>query len=755
MSDVRAAARLSLRVARRRALVTAAGVFAAALLLGTAVTVAYGLQTGFGRAVTRADLPDVVARFDPRSRADVDRRVRALPGLEASSYRFEVTGARLSAAANRTRMGAITIVSAGRRGYAIVAGHDVRGGAAEVVVERGLSRAWGLHVGDDLVVGRLGDLRIAGIAVAPDNVAFPLTPVAHVWLDERYLDGRFGGVRVPYANVASIWLHNRGQTATVLQQARATSYGVTGLRFVTRDGVRVLLDEAAGIVVALLGAVALVGLVAAGVLLASGARADAQRRLATFGVQRAIGLGSGTIAAGWALAGLAIALPAGAAGLAAGAALSYGPSSELLETLNELPPGGSLVGPLALALAGLTALVAGATAWPTWRAARRTPATLLRGADIAPAQRLRGLPAGPMGLGVRLVTARPARLATTVLVLATTGAVLVLMLGLGSLLSGLRDDPGALGKRYELSVALPAERAAEVARIPGVAAASARYGVEAADSFSLGEPLRLIAYPGDHRPFEAPPLASGRALRGPGEAEVGQGLADALGLHLAGILAVELDGGREVRFRVVGIVRALEHDGRVAYVRAAPVVAAQPGAPEVVAVRLQAGADAGAVRTAIVERTGVAPQSPAGATSRDRRFLGTLAALVRVLAGAIAGVCLYALAQSLGIVARERRQSIAILRAGGAGRTTVARLLSGAALSVAVPAAAGALALERFLLGPAVTRLAAGYADLSLAPTGGQVALLLGGFAGLGIVASAWVARGALREPIASGLRSE
>lgn len=755
MKDVRAAARLSLRVARRRAPVTAAGIFAASLLLGTAVTVGYGLHTGFARAAQRADLPDVVVRFDQRSRADVDRRMRALPGLEARSYRFEVTVARLRANGNRTRTGAIEVVRDGRRGYALVAGRDVRGSAAEIVVESGLARAWGLAVGDELRVGRLGGFRIAGIAVSPDNVAFPLTPVAHVWLDERYFDARFGVDRVPVANVASIWLHDRDQTATVLQQARAASFGVTGLRFVTRDGVRVLLDEAAGIVVALLGAVALVGLVAAGVLLASGAQAEAQRRLATMGVQRAIGFGPGAIAGGWALASLALALPAGIAGLSAGALLSYGPASGLLQTLNELPPGAALFGPLAVALAGLTALVALSTTWPTWRAARRSPAALLRGASLAPARRLRGLPAGPAGLGVRLVLARRARLLVAVLVLGVTGAVLVLMLALGSLLSGLRDDPGALGKRYEMSVALPADRAGEVAAIPGVAAASARYAVEGADSFSLGEPVRVIAYPADHTPFEAAPLAAGRRVRGPGEAEVGQGLVDALGLHLNRTLAVQLAGARELRFRVVGIVRALEHDGRIAYVRAAPLLAAQPGAPEVIAVRLRAGADAGAVRRAITARTGVSPGRPGTATARDRRFLGTLAALVRALAGAIAGVCLYALAQSLGVVARERRQAIAILRAGGAGMGIVTRLLAGAALAVAVPAAAGALALERLLLGPAVTHLAAGYADLSLAPGPGQVVLLLVGFGALGAAAAGWVARAALREPIVAGLRSE
>lgn len=68
MKDIRAAARLSLRASRRRSLSTAVGVFVASVLLGTAVTVAYGLQTGFGRAAERADLPDIVCARCPGSR---------------------------------------------------------------------------------------------------------------------------------------------------------------------------------------------------------------------------------------------------------------------------------------------------------------------------------------------------------------------------------------------------------------------------------------------------------------------------------------------------------------------------------------------------------------------------------------------------------------------------------------------------------------------------------------------------------------
>ena len=74
-----------LRARRSRTLLAAAGVLAASLVVGTAVTVGYGLATGFERAAERSDLPDVIARFDPEGRETLDERVGALPNLASRS----------------------------------------------------------------------------------------------------------------------------------------------------------------------------------------------------------------------------------------------------------------------------------------------------------------------------------------------------------------------------------------------------------------------------------------------------------------------------------------------------------------------------------------------------------------------------------------------------------------------------------------------------------------------------------------------
>ena len=124
--------------------------------------------------------------------------------------------------------------------------------------------------------------------------------------------------------------------------------------------------------------------------------------------------------------------------------------------------------------------------------------------------------------------------------IAVCAGVVVLMLALASLLERLRDDPGTVGKRYQLTLSAPEYLLPSIRAVPGVDAAGERYSVEAADSFRLGEPLRLVAYPGDHTEFEAPPLAAGRRVRSPDEVEVGLGLADALGLRPGSTLAAQL-----------------------------------------------------------------------------------------------------------------------------------------------------------------------------------------------------------------------
>ncbi len=254
--------------------------------------------------------------------------------------------------------------------------------------------------------------------------------------------------------------------------------------------------------------------------------------------------------------------------------------------------------------------------------------------------------------------------------------------------------------------------------------------------------------------FENPPLVSGRRERTPGETAVGAGLADALNLHVGSTLAAELPTGTEVRFRVTGIVSALENEGLVAYTRPRRLLAADPQIASTIAVRLAPGASAGAVR-AEVAALGYPASTVGGVTSHNAAFLAVLADLVRTVAVVDALVCLFAVVQMLGLTAAERSQAVAVLRAAGAGPRQVTQVFLGSAMIVVVVAAPLAVLLERLLLGPRAAGLAASYASLSLTAGPAVIAVVALGLAIVAAVAALVVSRGAVRQPPSIALRGD
>jgi hypothetical protein len=737
--------------------VTAIGIGLAGAMLSSAVVVSYGLGTGFSRAVRAADLPDLLVRFSEQPSSRVAARIRRLPDVARWSLRLEATNVALSFGSHSSSSGVAEVLDhpGPGQGYALVAGRQLASRGRQVLVERGLAAAWGIHLGDRIEIGGLGVERVVGYAEGPDDVGFPLA-APRVYLSRRALDATYGpGAIDPRVNLAGIWLRNPAYVNEVLTQARTVSYGLSAIRFATRSGVRVLLDQAAGIVIDLLVALSVIALVTAGVLLAASARAEVQRRLAAIGVRRAVGESRGQVVLAQTVEALAVSLPAGTVGVAAGLLATYGASSRLLILLNEPSPGWSLWLPLSAAWLAAVILPAAGAGWPAGRAAGGSLVGLLTGGDLAGGSRTREgrrhLPAGLVSLGARLTAARRARLLATVVTLGLSVGFVLMVLALASELSTLQTDPGALGKRYQLTAALPPSAASRVRRIPGVSAVAPRYQVEAADSFALGETVDVIAFPGDHTKFEAPPLTAGARLRGTAQAEVGEGLAEALGLGVGSELALALPDGREFRLRVSGIVSSLDHDGRIAYVPARSLLRDDPSAGSKLAVVVAPGADASAVQTALA-RLGGAPAAATGAAGRGVPLVRVLRAILRAVAVVDGLVCLYALIQACGLTVQEQRRTLAVVRAVGGGSRAVASLLLGAVLALIIPAAVLGLVLEEFLIGPEMSRLAINYAVLDLGAGLLEVLAVLAGLGVAGAVAIAWVSRQVGRESVVGGL---
>lgn len=751
---------------RGRTFLAAAGIIAAAAMVGAGVTVAYGLGTGFERTANRAHLPDVLATFDAVPRSKVESVTGALANIRAASLRLQSSGEHVRVGARFDRHATVIGVPKGLQGYAVVAGHALTGRRDEAVVEAGLAHIWNLRVGQELRIedsrGGSDRWRIVGFALSPDTVAFPLAKGPRIYTNYRELERL---VRVPDGSVNSValWLNDPQRVDITLAQARSASIGLSGLTFVTRTGVRLLIGQAAGIVVGLLVAFSVAALLVAFAMLATSAAAEVARRTEGIALLRAIGATPEAIVAAAALEAALLAVPAAAIGLIGGWAAVEAPTGRLLGALNQLGPGSWVAVPLAACLAALTFLVVVATVIPTWRAARRPTIDALRHGDVlGTAARFPGV-AGVSGLGVRLALARPLRTVGGVLVLGAATAVILLILSIASVLTHLDQSPVALGKHYELTVVGSARAAPVIASLPGVAGAAARYELDVADSFRLAEPFKLIAF-ADPSPtaYESPMLAEGRRRARPDEAEVGIGLAAALGLHPGATLAVQLPNGVELRFRVSGIDRALQDQGRVAYVSAPALLAAAPLLSPSIAIRIATGGSVAAVVRELEARGfvpsssgGIAGQSVQGFASRNGGFLTTLVSVLRSVAVLNAAVCLYVIAQVLALTAYERRQAVALIRAVGASRTQVAAVFVSTAALIAFLAAPLGVALERFAFGPGIARAAASYVTLSLGATGATVALTVGGLAAGSLLVAASVGLLATAQPVARGLRED
>jgi hypothetical protein len=341
-------------------------------------------------------------------------------------------------------------------------------------------------------------------------------------------------------------------------------------------------------------------------------------------------------------------------------------------------------------------------------------------------------------------------------VLAVSAAVVLLMLGVASLVAALRDDPGSVGKRYDLTARLPADRAADVRALPGVADAAPRYVAEGADSFALGEPVKLVAFPGDHTRFEDPPLDTGAGYVAATRRRSASASRRRWASGSARPWLVQLPGGGEARFRVVGTVRALDDSGRVGLRAPRAAAGADPGCQP---------PDRGQLAPGRRPRGRRAAAGDAGRPARGGRAApprATAPSWARWRAAARGG---------------DRRRARVPLRAGPGARASwpasarrrspcCARPAPRAPPSAAVwpeRRSRSPCPRRRPRLGARAPRARPAQSgtwrpatpDLEPQSSAGQAALALGGLALLGIVAAAWVARRAIAAPPLQGLREE
>ena len=216
----------------------------------------------------------------------------------------------------------------------------------------------------------------------------------------------------------------------------------------------------------------------------------------------------------------------------------------------------------------------------------------------------------------------------------------------------------------------------------------------------------------------------------------------------------DLQGGGEVRLRVVGIVQELANDGRIAYTDASALLRAQPGLKAQVAVRVAAGISPAAV-AARFKPQGLSSHTNGGLAPAGSPFVSTIVALLRAVAVLNGLGCLALVLLALVVLARERAATIGVLRAvGGSMRHTVA-LLAGAGMTLIAVALPSGWALERWAFAPLVSRVVDRYGVLPLVPSLSDLSLIAGGGVAAVVVAAAIAGRRYASVTVLDALRTE
>ena len=584
-------------------------------------------------------------------------------------------------------------------------------------------------------------------------------------MSERSSSPRTGAPAACARTPALLWLNDPSKADVTLTQARAVAFGLGKLQFITRTGVRILLSQAAGIVISLLVAFSFVALVAAGTMLAAGAHAEVQRRLTGFGVQRALGFSPGRIAAQQAVEAAVVASRR-PAGHRARLPRRRRPGRRAARRAQRARP--RRWAPRALRCWPRCSRSSPSSSPPrpgppgAPRAARRSRSCAA--ATSRPPTRARGArggdppPPGLFVLGVRFATAGARALGggggNDRGVCRGRDADALARVAAGAAAGGPGDGRQALPAGR-----VARRRAGRGAAIPGsTRSGSATASTRRTRSGSASRPARRL--PGRPHGVRGPAAGRGALDPGAGRGRGRPGDGGCVGLRPGRVLAAQIPEGGEVRFRVSGR-RARARERRADRVDPPDrLLALRPDLNPQVVVRVGPGPTP--------RRSPAASSASARRCQRSARRRPTTPPSSRcsprccAASGSAVGlVCLYALVQALTVTAREAWPCLA--RRGRAAARGRRRRDVGRARAGRLRRGRGDPRGRRGGRIPRGGRLRSTRGPTS--PPGsprsrsrrraGQIALVAGGLLALAVIATALVARRVLREPVVAGLREK
>jgi len=448
------------------------------------------------------------------------------------------------------------------------AGRWVEPTRGEVVLERSFARARHLHVGDWLRIAHAGSLQrlhVVGIGITAARGPFPDFEPAAAWVAPSTVAAAAPNPS-RRGRELDLRLADRDQSAAVVTAIQRRFPPEQVAAFDWREVENTVTSETSGLTV-ILGSASLLALLAAGFVIANAisGRVLAARR--DIGLLKAAGFTPGGVTGLFVAENVILAFVAGVIGTMAAIPVTPLLLQRSAELLGTPTPSGFGIQPVAAGVLGVLAIVTLFTALPAWRAGRlrvldairlgRTSVSARPSRSAELAARLH-LPA-PAILGVKDAFAARSRSVMTILSLMLTVVAVVATLGTEATYRRVVGDSSLRAKPYDLLVesdATAARTRALLALHRGQFTNPVTIAGMPVKSPGTGLDIQARALGGNYaaRPYA---IRQGRMLAGPGEAIVGRGLLDKLGLQVGDRLRLTAMG-HPLTLRIVG--RYIEPD---------------------------------------------------------------------------------------------------------------------------------------------------------------------------------------------------
>ncbi|HKE80907.1 MAG TPA: FtsX-like permease family protein [Solirubrobacteraceae bacterium] len=734
---------------------------AAAATLALALSLRAGAADPYNQIARATNAADVHVFAPSGSRADLAALAHA-PGVRAADGPYDVGEATVRYGGSSVDMPFQAATSQRPRidRPRLTSGRWLSGAPGELVLGRWVAQERGIAVGDRLTAiadGRRTALTVVGVAVS----AGPTGP----WVTRSTL-AALAPARDQSGRLLELKLADRSKSAAFVDGLRRR-YQPDQLSADDWRQDRQDVTDRTSTATVVLGSASLFALLAVGFIIANAitGRILASRR--DIGLLKAAGFTPGGVTALFVVENLILALGAAIVGTAIGIALSpllLEPTANLLGTAT---PSGVRPVTIAVGVLGVAAVVCVFTALPAWRAGRlgvleaialgRTsintkPSRLARAATA-----LRLPPS--VVLGVKDAFASRSRAAMTIASLALTMATVVFALGAEATYRRVIHDSSLRAKPYELLVstndvsaprmrALIAGEGGKIAGTATVAGTTASVPGHTVDIWA-----RALGGDYERRPYA---IRDGRMFAGPGEAIVGRGLLDALGLHVGDRLPLDA-GGANVNLRIVGRYIEPDNDAMTAIFdeRSVPPAALARFGPKQYELQLTDHSQAHAVESALLRASGgrLDVEATEDSVRQERDDLRPVLYGTEVVLLAIG---LVNLLTTLLLGIRERVRDFGIFKVVGlTPRQVLASVTAGGTVLAVIAVVAGiVIGLPIFHALVVLTNPSDG-PDLATAPTWWWVLLMLPGALLFTTLASVLPARRAAAIKPAEALRYE